>query len=51
MTGVPEKSIFRSVTEYNKKLSNQCNLPAQIEIKETLNVQIYITSSCADTCE
>jgi len=31
MTGVPGKTIFRSVTVYNKNLSSQCNLPAQIE--------------------
>ena len=31
MTGVAEKIISRSVTEYNKNLSNQCNLSAQIE--------------------
>ena len=31
MTGVPEKAIFRSVTVYNKNLSSQYNLPAQIE--------------------
>ena len=31
MTGVTEKTISRSVTEYNKNLSNQCNLSAQIE--------------------
>ena len=28
---VPEKAIFRSVTVYNKNLSSQCNLNAQIE--------------------
>jgi hypothetical protein len=31
VTGVLEKTIFQSVTEYNKHLSTQCNLPAQIE--------------------
>ena len=31
MEGVPEKAIFRSVKVYNKHLSSQCNLPAQIE--------------------
>ena len=31
MTGVTEKTISRSVTEYNKNLSNQCNLSDQIE--------------------
>ena len=29
--GVPDKAIFRSVTEYNKDFSSQCNLSAQIE--------------------
>jgi hypothetical protein len=31
VTGVPEKAIFRSVPVYNKYLSSQCNLPAQVE--------------------
>ena len=31
VTGVPEKSIFRSVTVYNKNVSNRCSLPAQME--------------------
>jgi hypothetical protein len=31
LLGVPDKAIFRSVTEYNKDFSSQCNLSAQIE--------------------
>jgi hypothetical protein len=34
VTGVPEIVIFRSVTVYNKNLSSQCNLLAQIEEAE-----------------
>ena len=37
MTEVPEKVIFRSVTVYNKNLSSQCNLPAQIESVQDKN--------------
>jgi hypothetical protein len=31
VTGVLEKAIFQSMTVYNKNLSSQCSLPAQIE--------------------
>ena len=31
VTGVPEQVIYQTVTVYNKDLSSQCNLPAQIE--------------------
>jgi len=31
VTEVPEKAIFRSVTVYNKQLSSQWCMPAQIE--------------------
>jgi hypothetical protein len=34
---VPEKVIFQSVTVYNKNLSSQCNLPAQIESVQDKN--------------
>ena len=37
MTGVPEKTIFWSVTVYNKNLSSQCNLPPQIEQAQDKN--------------
>jgi hypothetical protein len=31
VTGVPKKAVFRSVTVYNKILSRECRMPAQIE--------------------
>jgi hypothetical protein len=31
VTGVPDKAIFWSLTEYNKDFPSQCNLSAQIE--------------------
>jgi len=32
VTGLPEKTICRSVTLYDKDLSSLCNLTAQIEL-------------------
>ena len=34
VTAVPEKVIFRSVTVYNKYVSSQCNLTAQIGMRK-----------------
>ena len=45
MTRVPEKVRFWSVTVYNKHLSSQCNLTAQIEHvhEEYIMIQGYLT--------
>jgi len=38
VTGIREKAIFRPVTVYNKKLSSQCNLPAQTQQVQDKNI-------------
>jgi hypothetical protein len=46
--GVPEKAIFRSATVYNKNLSSQCNLLAQIEqaiLMQFLKIEYIIYSA------
>ena len=49
MTGVPEKAIFQSVTVYDKNLSNQCNLLAQVQDKY---IHVYTKNSrlISDLC-
>ena len=40
--GNQKKLLFRSVTVYNKNLSSQCNLPAQIEqAQDEYRLSIY----------
>ena len=48
MEGVPEKAISWPVTVYNKKLSNQCNLLAQIEQSAGYKIN-YSKNYCIST--
>jgi len=45
VTGLPEKSIFRSVTVYYKNLSSQYNLTTQNENKCRIEVLLNTTLS------
>jgi hypothetical protein len=49
VTGVLEKAIFRSVPVYNKYLSSQCNLPAQVEqVQDKIKYHSYYNYIASD---
>jgi hypothetical protein len=43
VTVIPEQAIFQPVTEYNRNISSQCNLPTQINPVQDKSVDVINT--------